>query len=487
MLNGYEARRLFHKGRGHGGMLGVPNHMLDLSLPPDEWFDQQLDHFNPTDMRTWKQRYFTNASFHVPGGPVFLMIGGEGTASPKWMVQGQWINYAQKYKALCFQLEHRFYGKSHPTSDLSTKNLVYLSSEQALADLAYFIRGMTEKYRLPADTKWIAFGGSYPGSLAAWLRAKYPYLVHGSMSASGPLLAIADFKEYFEVVRDDLLLYKTSCIDAVKEANKQIHLLLKHPIGQRTINKLFYLCDPIDVKNKNDVSNLYESLAGNLAGVAQYNKDNREGTHNITLDTVCDVMSNQSIGTPVHRFAAVNNILLQASDEKCLDYKYDKMIKELQNTDWTPEEGARAWTYQTCTEFGFYQTSALTTDMFGNEFPVNFFIQQCSDIFGSSSSNQHQMQGIERTNTLYGALQQYATRIVYVHGSVDPWHALGITKTLISQSPAIYINGTAHCANMYPSSPNDLPQLVEAREKISNLIGVWLTEKELTKITKNVE
>lgn len=78
--------------------------------------------------------------------------------------------------------------------DLSTENLSYLSSEQALADLAYFIIAMNEKFHLNRDTKWIAFGGSYPGSLAAWLRLKYPYLIHGSISTSGPLLAKADFK-----------------------------------------------------------------------------------------------------------------------------------------------------------------------------------------------------------------------------------------------------------------------------------------------------
>lgn len=46
---------------------------------------------------------------------MFLMIGGEGDASAKWMVEGQWIEYAKQYGAMCFQLEHRFYGKSHPT------------------------------------------------------------------------------------------------------------------------------------------------------------------------------------------------------------------------------------------------------------------------------------------------------------------------------------------------------------------------------------
>ena len=33
----------------------------------------------------------------------------------------------------------RYYGQSHPTPDMSVKNLVWLSSRQALADLANFI------------------------------------------------------------------------------------------------------------------------------------------------------------------------------------------------------------------------------------------------------------------------------------------------------------------------------------------------------------
>ena len=36
--------------------------------------------------------------------------------------------------------------------------------------------------------RWIAFGGSYPGSLAAWVRLKYPHLIHGAVSVSGKKL-----------------------------------------------------------------------------------------------------------------------------------------------------------------------------------------------------------------------------------------------------------------------------------------------------------
>lgn len=73
------------------------------------------------------------------------------------------------------------------------KNLKYLSSEQALADLAYFVSDFKATQNL-TSSKVIAFGGSYPGSLSVWFRLKYPHLVHGSVSSSAPLVAHINFK-----------------------------------------------------------------------------------------------------------------------------------------------------------------------------------------------------------------------------------------------------------------------------------------------------
>lgn len=77
-------------------------------------------------------------------------------------------------------------------SDLSTENLRYLSSRQALADLAHFRTVMAETRGL-VNRKWVAFGGSYPGSLAAWFRMKYPHLVHASVATSAPIHATVNF------------------------------------------------------------------------------------------------------------------------------------------------------------------------------------------------------------------------------------------------------------------------------------------------------
>ncbi|XP_066600225.1 putative serine protease F56F10.1 [Prorops nasuta] len=473
--------RTFKTGRSRHFSLGTPIIPNNAVLPEEQWFTQFLDHFNPVEGRTWQQRYFVNATFYKSGGPAFLMIGGEGTASPKWMLEGQWIEYAKQFGALCFQLEHRFYGKSHPTFDTSIKNLAYLSSEQALADLAYFIEGMNESFKLSNGTKWIVFGGSYPGSLAAWMRLKYPHLVHGAVSSSGPLLAQIDFQQYYIVVENALKSYSEKCVEALLNAHKQFHAMLRHRVGQEGLAKKFNLCDPIDPGHtkKIDISNLYESIASIFAGIIQYNHDNRNNSAsaNYTVESVCDTMINETIGIAIDRLAEISNNILKANKEKCLDYRYDKMIREMRNVSWTSEddaEGGRQWIYQTCTEFGFFQTSTARPQLFSETFPVDFFAQQCIDIFGPRYGMHLLESAVKRTNTMYGALDIELTNVVFVHGSIDPWHALGITKSSNPNAPAIFIEGTAHCANMYPPSKNDPPQLQKARVQVGQYIDQWL-------------
>lgn len=97
----------------------------------------------------------------------------------------------------------------------------------------------------------------------------------------------------------------------------------------------FRLCDPVEksIENPLDISNLFEALASNFAGVVQYNKDYSPHA-TVTIDQICDIMVNTTIGPPVSRLAEVNRVLLVEQKEKCLDYKYDKMISEMKNTSW---------------------------------------------------------------------------------------------------------------------------------------------------------
>lgn len=55
----------------------------------------------------------------------------------------------------------------------------YLTAEQALADYAVFLTSFKATTVGAANSPVVAFGGSYGGMLAAWMRAKYPQIIIG--------------------------------------------------------------------------------------------------------------------------------------------------------------------------------------------------------------------------------------------------------------------------------------------------------------------
>lgn len=55
----------------------------------------------------------------------------------------------------------------------------YLTSQQALADYVDLISNLTAGQAPGGQSPVIAFGGSYGGMLAAYIRIKYPHIVQG--------------------------------------------------------------------------------------------------------------------------------------------------------------------------------------------------------------------------------------------------------------------------------------------------------------------
>lgn len=162
-------------------------------------------------------------------------------------------------------------------------------------------------------------------------------------------------------------------------------------------------------------------------------------------------MLNTTAGPPVTRLGLVNTMVLNESNTTCLDYKYVKMVADMKNVSWDSEtaKGMRQWTYQTCSEFGFYQTSEDKTDIFGDRFGVDFFIRQCMDVFSDKMDAKFLEQVVSQTNKHYGALHPQTTNVLYVHGSIDPWHALGLVKSTDTATPTIYIEGKRSALNKY--------------------------------------
>jgi hypothetical protein len=97
------------------------------------WLSQRLDHFASQDRRAFRQRYYHFKSrFHYRRAYL-----------PTYLWRGHLLRHFQRLsrgpgEAAIVCLEHRYYGKSSPFEELTTDNLKYLSSKQALFDLASF-------------------------------------------------------------------------------------------------------------------------------------------------------------------------------------------------------------------------------------------------------------------------------------------------------------------------------------------------------------
>ena len=177
--------------------------------PLTRFVSQRQDHFDRQNSNRWQQRFMVNDTFFLAAAdsgrarPVFLCVGGEGPAlKPEVVLSGTvhcalMVAAAKEMGALILALEHRYYGDSIPVPDFSTANLRFLSSQQALADIASFHAKITALYNLtPEDNRWVSFGGSYPGMLAAWARREYPHLIYASIASSAPVQAQLTMPEY---------------------------------------------------------------------------------------------------------------------------------------------------------------------------------------------------------------------------------------------------------------------------------------------------
>lgn len=477
-----------HRGRPTGGFLGVPNHSPEerqrANDVPTLYSTQRINHFDPQDLRTFQLRYWINNAYFKAGGPVFLMLGGESTADPIWISANvSWVTWAQQLGALLVMTEHRFYGLSQPFADLSTDNLQYLTSTQSLADHAALHAQVSTAYNLTSANKWVSFGGSYSGALSAWMRLKYPALISAAVATSGPVFAEVDFVEYLEVVTASLGTAKTGqqCLSAIQTASSQIDTLLTTPQGRSQLVTNFSLC-AAPVSNL-DVANFVSTVAGSFMGVVQYNQDNRafEGAQNtnITVDVVCNMVTSAS--DPLTGYIAVSNLLNGAGPgpSQCLDISYTDMIAELQNTSLASPaaDGGRQWTYQTCAEFGYFQSTDSTNQVFGTNIPVSFYVQQCTDIFGPLFNASTIAANADWVNDFYGGKDLEGSNIVLPNGSIDPWHALSVTdaSNLPPSVTTVFMTGTAHCADMYPATPDDIPSLTAGRIAIFNTLSKWVS------------
>lgn len=415
-------------------------------------FNQLIDHNNPS-LGQFSQRYYIDESYGPDNdAPVFFYICGESTCTER-ALNGAIRTYAQKHHAKLVALEHRYYGQSLPFNSFSAKALRYLSTEAALDDLAYFQRKISSTNNW--DGKWVAFGGSYPGSLSAYYRLKYPYLVVGSLASSAPVLAKEDFIEYDAHVTK---VAGPQCANQIRQTVSEIEASLNNPNEFQRIKALF---QATEVKDSVDFLYLIADIG---ASAVQYGM----------RDDFCNSLN--STESPLEGYANFAKRLYDLFGVSAVEMTVQSALSE-DPDDYPNRVGMRQWYYQSCKEYGYWQNAHPDPEKTTRSSLINLDYHQrvCQRLFGINEPAKT----AELNNTFYFPLMSdLVSRIYFTNGENDPWSTLSLTvnngnagNTNLSY---YLIKGAAHCDDLRTPSTKDSNALKNARKTMESLLEEWL-------------
>ncbi|CAO0802202.1 unnamed protein product [Mucor circinelloides] len=404
---------------------GISKQSIDKDKLPEKYgpfyFDQPIDHFS-SNQTTFKHRYWANTDAYKPGGPVILYNAGETPADGRsyYVVNSTMAELAKNLNGIVIVMEHRFYGKSMPSPTFSADYLSTLNTKQALEDIASFITDLklpNLDVELPPapETKYIVYGGSYSGSLSAWMRLKYPELVFAAVPSSAPVQMSYNYYQYYDPIRK---YAPKHCIQALRSVILYVDHILFSPIGQKAALKKKFGAE--DLEHDDDFAELLSYPLGLWQEMSP--------AKNPFVDDFCSIFDGTtSLQEHVEAYGNyTKNIIKQACDEdetvnECLD-THDPRSKMY--TDDTDEN--RAWFWQVCTEYAYWQTGApiWKPTIVSRKLDTTWFQRQCPLMFGEHNVPKRPIW--REINQEYEGWHLSLDRVFWIDGEWDPWRTLSV-------------------------------------------------------------
>jgi Serine carboxypeptidase S28 len=194
--------------------------------------------------------------------------------------------------------------------------------------------------------------------------------------------------------------------------------------------------------------------------------------------TTSDILSSDTAAAAAYaQLVSLNSAFRAAASETCLETSWSDMIGELKNATFNGESAARQWQYQTCNEFGWFQTASSGNQpffAFRDTLNTASFLRLCREAYDIDVVPQTAF-----VNAVYGGLDISSHRTAYPSGSLDPWSAIALVeqkgKTVGSGEGSLYIDSTAHCADMHSGADTlQTPELTAARRTVASLVDSWV-------------
>uniref|UniRef100_A0A5S6QIY8 Lysosomal Pro-X carboxypeptidase n=1 Tax=Trichuris muris TaxID=70415 RepID=A0A5S6QIY8_TRIMR len=371
-----------------------------------------------------------------------------------------WDN-AEAFSAMLVFAEHRYYGKSLPFGNMSRNVLGKLSSSQALADFAVLISHLKSTFGGAAYLPVIAFGGSYGGMLAAWMRIKYPHLIDGAIAASAPVAqfpGLTPCSAFTDITTEVFRNTSSPCAVSISRSWSAIRTLGATTKGRRKLVDIFKLCNESDLAFKNNVTQLVNWLSdiyGTLAMVNYpYETDFLNPVPGWPVKMACNYLSD----TKAASVELLNNIYKAVS--VYLNYTGTVLCNKLES-NYGSSVNAELWEYQTCTEMMMPMCNSEESMFEQHDWNETEFSQTCLQKFGVIPK--------------YGwAVSNYGgrsltdvTKIVFSNGWLDPWRGGGILSSDHGITSLIVEDG-AHHYDLRGRHPKDTPSVLNVRMERSS-------------------
>ncbi|KAH7341771.1 serine carboxypeptidase S28-domain-containing protein [Rhizoctonia solani] len=373
--------------------------------------------------QTFGQRYWVNKEYYQPGGPVFVLDGGETSGEDRlpFLQTGILAILANETKGLGIVLEHRYYGKSIPVDDFSTDSMRWLTNAQALQDSANFIANVRiddlDHNVTASHTKWIYYGGSYAGARAAHMRILYPHLVYGAIASSAVTHAAIDYWEYADAVRRTA---DPVCIGHLTTAIQVIDDVLSTKVLAKSLKSWFGLGA---LESDQDFVSVLMTPVGYVQG---QNWDSAVGSDE--WSRFCAVLggggADSTLGwvrvpAVVAHFAKWIREASATTRYRCFGTQDDSKFRL---TDLDQEW--RAWTWQVCTEWGYFMgapPNKAHPTIVSRRLTLEYTSAICKQAFPRGT---HVAVPEWPNVTVVNALGDYglvADRLAFIDGDEDPW------------------------------------------------------------------
>ena len=420
-------------------------------------FNQKVDHYDLANSATFKQRYWISEDYYTKSGPLLVYICGESAGNfPKETTF--FGTLMQSYKAIGVALEHRYYGESQPTTDWSLQNMQYLSHDQAIADLAYFISSikdsMFKKYGI-SSIKTIVVGGSYAGALAAWARYKYPHLIDAALSSSGVVNAIENFHQFDEQVLASTLKSGDACPSKIQQLVQEVTNRMTQGIAAK-----YNLMSKFNAEFM-EWDDFWFFFSDIFVENVQYGARTAMCTF---LSTLTGTMDDQL--SALAKYAATNRMDSTA-------YSFLNIRKESINAS----AEYRQWTFQYCSSLAYFNTPGQQRPLRWTGMDLYYWRRYCFKSYGDVVYPD-----TFNVNSLYGDVRvaTAATHIYFTNAGEDPWQAAGIkaTDAVGAGNKAVIMdcNDCGHCKDLHAADPSDPQIVVDTRSDIKATIEAWIKE-----------